>query len=108
MILYGVSFLAPEVVNGDPISVTTDLWSVGVIIYVLLSGVSPFYSDSHERSCQNITEIRYRFPQEFFHGISSEAKDLIEELLIHDQRQVFSCLKTFFLDMLRLDLKCLG
>lgn len=78
-------FCAPEIMNGDPISLSTDLWSVGVIIYVLLSGVSPFYSDSHERSCQNITEIRYRFPQEFFHGISSEAKDLIEELLIHDQ-----------------------
>ena len=74
--------------NGDPIGVATDLWSAGVIIYVLISGVSPFYSDNRERFCQNITEIRYRFPQEFFNGVSSEAKDLIEELLIHDQRYV--------------------
>ena len=79
---------APEVINGEPVSLGTDLWSVGVIIYVLLSGVSPFYSDNYERSCQNITEIRYRFPHEFFSGVSTEATDLIEELLIHDQRLV--------------------
>ncbi|XP_065051810.1 triple functional domain protein-like isoform X2 [Rhopilema esculentum] len=78
-------FNAPEVINGEPVSLGTDLWSVGVIIYVLLSGVSPFYSDNYERSCQNITEIRYRFPHEFFSGVSTEATDLIEELLIHDQ-----------------------
>ena len=73
-------------INGEAVSLATDLWSVGVIIYVLISGVSPFYSDNQERACQNITEIRYRFPNEFFNDISSEVKDLIEELLIHDQR----------------------
>ena len=76
---------APEVINGDAVTLSTDMWGVGVIIYVLLSGVSPFYSDSHDRACQNITEIRYRFPSEFFSEVTSEAKDLIEELLIHDQ-----------------------
>ncbi len=78
-------FTAPEVINGDAVTLSTDMWGVGVIIYVLLSGVSPFYSDSHDRACQNITEIRYRFPSEFFSEVTSEAKDLIEELLIHDQ-----------------------
>eukprot|EP00112_Aurelia_sp_Birch-Aquarium-sp1_P011630 Seg2444.2 transcript_id=Seg2444.2/GoldUCD/mRNA.D3Y31 product=Kalirin protein_id=Seg2444.2/GoldUCD/D3Y31 len=78
-------FCAPEVINGDAVSLATDLWSVGVIIYVLISGVSPFYSDNQERAYQNITEIRYRFPNEFFCDIGSEVKDLIEELLIHDQ-----------------------
>ena len=35
-------FASPEVVNYDPISTKTDMWSVGVITYVLLSGLSPF------------------------------------------------------------------
>ena len=61
---------------------------MGVIIYIILSGASPFYSDNNERAFQNITEIRYSFPQELFSDVSSEAKDLIEELLIHDQRLV--------------------
>ena len=35
-------FASPEVINYDPISTKTDMWSVGVITYVLLSGLSPF------------------------------------------------------------------
>jgi len=78
-------FAAPEIVAGDTVSLATDMWSVGVVVYVLLSGVSPFYSDNHERACANVTEIRYRFPEDFFHDISDEAKDFVEELLIRDQ-----------------------
>lgn len=76
---------APEIVANDNVSLKTDMWSVGVIVYVLLSGVSPFYSDNHERACANVTEIRYKFPDDFFADISDEAQDFIEELLIRDQ-----------------------
>ena len=65
-------------------SFSTDMWSVGVIVYVLLSGVSPFYSDSTERARTNVTEIRYKFPDDCFAEISDEAQDFIEELLISD------------------------
>jgi len=78
-------FAAPEIVANDNVSLKTDMWSVGVIVYVLLSGVSPFYSDNHERACANVTEIRYKFPDDFFADISDEAQDFIEELLIRDQ-----------------------
>ena len=39
-------FVAPEVVNYDPVSVVSDMWSLGVIAYVLLSGLSPFQGDT--------------------------------------------------------------
>ena len=41
-------FVSPEVVNYEPISLTTDMWSVGVLTYVLLSGLSPFLGDDNE------------------------------------------------------------
>ncbi|XP_066917707.1 kalirin-like isoform X10 [Clytia hemisphaerica] len=78
-------FAAPEIVSGDTISLATDMWSVGVVVFVLLGGVSPFYSDNRERACANVTEIRYTFPDDFFAEISDEAKDFIEELLVRDQ-----------------------
>jgi triple functional domain protein len=78
-------FAAPEVVAGERVSLTTDMWSLGVIVYVMLSGVSPFYSDNRERACANVMEIRYKFPDDFFADISGDAKDFIEELLTGDQ-----------------------
>jgi serine/threonine protein kinase len=41
-------FVSPEVVKNDPISLTTDLWSLGVLTYVLLSGLSPFLGETTE------------------------------------------------------------
>ena len=39
-------FVSPEVVNYDPVSLVSDTWSLGVIAYVLLSGLSPFQGDT--------------------------------------------------------------
>ncbi|KAL3855028.1 hypothetical protein ACJMK2_014258 [Sinanodonta woodiana] len=77
-------FLAPEIVGGTPVGLLTDIWSVGVILYVMLSGVSPFLDESEEETCSNILRNDYCFPEEFFAGISPEAKDLISSILVED------------------------
>ena len=43
-------FVSPEVVNYEPISLKTDMWSVGVLTYVLLSGLSPFLGENNQVS----------------------------------------------------------
>ncbi|XP_065656254.1 triple functional domain protein isoform X8 [Hydra vulgaris] len=78
-------FLAPEIITGKAVSLLTDMWSIGVVVYVLLSGVSPFFSDNSARLCENITQLRYKFPGDFFGDISDEAKDFIEDLLVVEQ-----------------------
>jgi serine/threonine protein kinase len=45
----------------EPAFPQTDIWSVGVIIYILLSGVSPFRGTDSEETRQNVTFVRYRF-----------------------------------------------
>ena len=41
-------FVSPEVILFEPVGMTTDMWSVGVMTYVLLSGLSPFKGESNE------------------------------------------------------------
>ena len=55
-------------------------------MYVMLSGVSPFLDESEEETSSNILRNDYCFPEEFFAGISTDAKDLIKLMLVDDQR----------------------
>ena len=61
---------------------------MGVIVYVLLSGVSPFLDESQEETCSNIVRNDYSFPDEYFAGISAEAKDLARSMLMEDMKWV--------------------
>lgn len=56
-----VIVLAPEILCNEPAFPQTDIWSLGVLTYVLLSGVSPYRGVSSEETRQNITFVRYRF-----------------------------------------------
>lgn len=74
-------FSAPELVLGQPASLTSDLWSLGVVTYVLLSGASPFLDESLEETCLNICRLDFSFPEDYFQGVSTEAKDFVCLLL---------------------------
>ncbi|KAK7500374.1 hypothetical protein BaRGS_00008281 [Batillaria attramentaria] len=90
-VLFGTpEFVAPEVVNFDPISPATDMWSVGVICYVLLSGLSPFMGETEQETLSNVTTATWDFNAEEFESISNEAKDFISKLLVKDPRKRMS------------------
>ncbi|KAB5539895.1 hypothetical protein PHYPO_G00094430 [Pangasianodon hypophthalmus] len=75
-------FLAPEVINYEFVSFPTDMWSLGVITYMLLSGLSPFLGDDDNETLNNILECKWNFEEAEFADISDEAKDFITRLLI--------------------------
>lgn len=75
-------FLAPEVINYDFVSFNTDMWSLGVIAYMLLSGLSPFLGDDDNETLNNILSCQWNFEEDEFLGISEEAKDFISKLLL--------------------------
>uniref|UniRef100_A0A3Q2Y9F0 Protein kinase domain-containing protein n=1 Tax=Hippocampus comes TaxID=109280 RepID=A0A3Q2Y9F0_HIPCM len=74
-------FASPELVLGEPVSLTSDVWSVGVVAYVMLSGASPFLDESAEETCLNICRQDFSFPKDYFRGISREACDFVRLLL---------------------------
>uniref|UniRef100_A0A6P7GCH9 Triple functional domain protein-like n=1 Tax=Diabrotica virgifera virgifera TaxID=50390 RepID=A0A6P7GCH9_DIAVI len=77
-----LEFASPELVLGQPVGVHTDCWAVGVFLYVMLSGVSPFLDDSVEETTANILKCDFCFPDEYFGDVSQEAKDLTKSLLV--------------------------
>ncbi|KAK1165745.1 kalirin isoform X1, partial [Acipenser oxyrinchus oxyrinchus] len=80
-------FAAPELIQGSPVSLSTDIWSLGVLAYVMLSGVSPFLDESVEETCMNICRLDFSFPDDYFWGVSHAAKDFIKAVLQVNSRK---------------------
>ncbi|XP_071053767.1 triple functional domain protein isoform X4 [Onthophagus taurus] len=76
-----LEFASPELVLGQQVGKHTDLWAVGVLVYVMLSGVSPFLDDSVEETTANILKCDFCFPEDYFTTVSDKAKALIKLLL---------------------------
>lgn len=71
-------FVAPEIIQYEPLSLKTDIWSIGVLTYVLLSGFSPYGSDDKQETFLNITQCNLTFPDDLFEGVSDDAIDFMK------------------------------
>uniref|UniRef100_A0A1A8CI28 non-specific serine/threonine protein kinase n=1 Tax=Nothobranchius kadleci TaxID=1051664 RepID=A0A1A8CI28_NOTKA len=80
-------FVAPEVVNYESLGLEADMWSIGVITYILLSGASPFLGDNKQETLANVSAVDYTFDEEFFSSTSVLAKDFIARLLVKDPKR---------------------
>ncbi|XP_036922286.1 myosin light chain kinase 3 isoform X3 [Sturnira hondurensis] len=78
-------FLAPEVVNYEFVSFPTDMWSVGVITYMLLSGLSPFLGETDAETMNFIVNCSWDFDADTFEGLSEDAKDFVSQLLVKEK-----------------------
>ncbi|KAA0705708.1 Myosin light chain kinase, smooth muscle [Triplophysa tibetana] len=91
-VLHGTpEFVAPEVISFEPVGLFTDLWSIGVICYILLSGESPFQGESDTETLSLVTAAQWEFDEESFEEITDLAKDFISSLLSKDVRRRMSC-----------------
>lgn len=61
-----------------------DVWSCGVIFYILLCGYPPFNGPSDKVIYQRVLEGKFVFADEDWSGISANAKDLIKKMLTYD------------------------
>lgn len=73
-------YIAPEVLKG---SYTTqcDNWSMGVVLYIMLSGKPPFGGRSNKEIIENVLKGQYSLTSPIWEKISDQAKDLISKLL---------------------------
>lgn len=84
------AYCAPEVINRQKYSAEVDNWTLGVLMFILLSGYHPFdmYGDLPEpQLLRNIRICKYDFNDEVWDSVSNDAKDLIRGLLQVDPRK---------------------
>ena len=75
------TYMSPEIVNRLPYGTKSDMWSVGILLYILLGGYPPFIDDDQAELFRKISNCDYEFYPEEFNKVSDDAKDLISSLL---------------------------
>eukprot|EP01104_Vermistella_antarctica_P004365 TRINITY_DN1482_c0_g6_i1.p1 TRINITY_DN1482_c0_g6~~TRINITY_DN1482_c0_g6_i1.p1 ORF type:complete len:488 (+),score=142.70 TRINITY_DN1482_c0_g6_i1:88-1464(+) len=73
-------YLAPEVLEGNGYGKAVDWWSFGTLMYEMLTGLPPFYSQDVQQMYSKIMSAKLTFPK----SVGDDAKDLLEKLLIRD------------------------
>jgi len=84
-------YVAPEIISRKGHGIAVDLWSIGVITYVLLCGFQPFYGDDQAQLFKAILEADYVFDEEYWGEISNDAKDFIRKLLVVNPDERMTC-----------------
>lgn len=79
-------YAAPEIHQCDMVSTVTDMWSVGVLTYVLLSGLNPFEAETNQQMIDNISNAAYGYDDESFKQVSVEALDFTDRLMTKERK----------------------
>ncbi|KAE8680619.1 Calcium-dependent protein kinase 2 [Hibiscus syriacus] len=79
-------YVAPEVLK-KCYGPEADVWSAGVVIYILLSGVPPFWGDSEQEIFDEILKSELDFTSDPWPSISASAKDLVSKMLAKDPKK---------------------
>ena len=84
-------YVAPEVLAQKPYGKSVDVWSIGVISYILLCGYPPFYDENDANLFAQILKGEFEFDSPYWDDISEDAKQFIRQLMCVDVEKRLSC-----------------
>lgn len=85
-------YIAPEVIS-EVYDEKCDIWSAGVILYVLLCGYPPFNGETDKDIMNAVTKGEFDFPDEEWSVVSKEGKDIIKKMLTYDPKKRIGALE---------------
>ncbi|XP_034230575.1 LOW QUALITY PROTEIN: calcium/calmodulin-dependent protein kinase type 1-like [Thrips palmi] len=84
-------YVAPEVLAQKPYGKAVDVWSIGVISYILLCGYPPFYDENDANLFAQILKGDFEFDSPYWDEISDSAKDFIRQLMCVEVEKRYTC-----------------
>mmetsp|Transcript_42723 Transcript_42723/g.134623 ORF Transcript_42723/g.134623 Transcript_42723/m.134623 type:complete len:382 (+) Transcript_42723:565-1710(+) len=84
-------YVAPEIIDpkmpfGDGYGPSVDIWSLGIVLYIMLCGFPPFLHESTAVLFQLIRKGEFDFPTPYWDAVSSDAMDLVSKMLVVDAK----------------------
>lgn len=89
-------YVAPEILYLQKYDHKVDIWSLGVVTYIMLCGFPPFYHQNAQVLLTQIKSGKYSFPSPYWDLVSDQAKDFITKMLVVNPEKRLSveeCLK---------------
>lgn len=84
-------YVAPEILEQKPYGKECDFWSIGIVLYILLSGIPPFYEEDNFALFEKIKNVEYDFNDPIWKSVSKDAKNIIKALLVADPSKRMTC-----------------
>lgn len=84
-------YVAPEVLMQHPYGKAVDVWSIGVITYILLCGYPPFYAETDPELFEQIKKAEFEFESPYWDEISAAAKNFIMKLMEKEPEKRYTC-----------------
>lgn len=85
--------MAPEMILGEYYDTKVDIWSLGVLLYNIVSGHMPFPATDQATLFTKITAGKFEFSHHEFKMVSEECKDLISKMLVRDPKKRLSAVQ---------------
>jgi serine/threonine protein kinase len=94
-------YVAPEILMSKPYGLKVDTWAVGVILYTLLCGYPPFYSEDQQALFSQIKKAVYVFDSPYWDDVSKGAKEVVTKLLVANPQKRLSAKELLELDWVK-------
>jgi len=91
-----LSYKAPEIYSGRGAAVAADVWSLGVVLYTMVTGKNPFRLPGDNRTDEIVRRIKagdFQKGHAVWQRLGAKVHDLIERLLVLDEQRRFTCLQ---------------
>lgn len=95
-------YLAPEQLNGQPANERTDIWALGILLYEMLTGATPFAAETLGALCQQITTANFAPPEQSNPAVSRAVSKIVARCLKKNPAERYQTADELLTDLLRL------